>query len=83
VRIAGADLAKLFEDLRLVLRRDADVGVSDRDFHCAITLPGVNPDTSSLRGELHCIGKQIEQYLVDLALVTDEVAEARRRSHRA
>ena len=55
VLIVAADLAKLLEDPWLVLGRDADAGVADRDFHRAITLSGVNSDPSSLRGELHCI----------------------------
>ncbi len=76
VLIVAAHLAKLLEDPGLVLGGDADAGVSDRDFHCAITLSGVNSNPSSLRGELHRIGQQIEKYLLDLALVADKLAKA-------
>ena len=31
-----------------------------------ISLPGANSDSSSLWGELHCVGKKIEQNLFDL-----------------
>ena len=75
VRIVAAHLAKLLEDPGLVLGCDADAGVSYRDLHSSVTLYGVNPDPSSLRSELHCIGQKIEKNLLDLALITDELAQ--------
>ena len=40
-----------------------------------VSLPGVNSDPSSLRGELHRVGQQVEKNLLDLALVADEIAK--------
>src|SRR5215471_16404335 len=76
MRIVGAHLAEFLEDLGLVLRRDPDPCVADRDLHGTVRLPSVNSDPSALRGELHRVGKQIEQYLLDLALIADVLAKA-------
>src|SRR5262245_10369095 len=73
VRVVASDLAKFLEDLCLVLRRDPDPGVTDRNLHRTISLPGVNSDPSSLRGELNRVGKKVEKDLFDLPLVTDEI----------
>ena len=75
MRIVSSHLAKFLEDPCLVLWGDADAGVTDRDLHSTVSLPGFNPDPSSLRGELHRVGKEIEKYLLDLPLVTDEIAK--------
>ena len=56
VCIVGAYLAEFLEYLGLVLRGDADAGVTDRDLHCVVGLPGANSDPSSLWRELHRIG---------------------------
>src|SRR5205807_3598643 len=45
-------LAELFEDLLLIVRRDADPGVADGDLHKSILWHRANVDTPSLRGEL-------------------------------
>src|SRR5687768_22309 len=76
MRIVGAYLTKLLEDLWLILQSNADAGVSYRDLHSSITLYGVDSDPSSLRGKLHCIGQKIEQNLLDLPLITEEVAQS-------
>src|SRR5262249_46756385 len=47
----------------------------DRNLHRTISLPGVNADPSSLRGELNGVGKKVEKYLLDLALVADKIAK--------
>ena len=73
--VVASHLAKFLEDLYLVLGRDPDPGVTDRNLHRAISLPGANFDPSSLRGELHRVGKKVKQDLFDLALVTDEIAK--------
>src|SRR5688500_5660125 len=75
MRIVGAYLTKLLEDLWLILQSDADAGVGYRDLHSSITLYGVDPDPSSLRSKLHCIGQKIEQNLLDLTLITHEIAK--------
>src|SRR4030095_466196 len=74
--IVGAHLPKFLEDPCLILRGDPDAGVTDRNLHRTISLPGVNSDPSSLRRELHGIGKKVEKYLLDLALIADKVAKA-------
>src|SRR5215468_2266701 len=75
MRIVGAHLAKFFENLCLVLRRDPDPGIADRKFNRAVGLPGANSDPSSLRREFHCVGEQIKKDLFDLALIADEIAK--------
>ena len=75
VSIVAPYLAKFLEDRCLIIRGDPDPGVSDRDLDSAIDLPGANSDPSSLRSELHGVGKKVEKDLFDLALVADEVAE--------
>src|SRR5215510_216857 len=75
MRIVGSHLAKFLEDLCLVLRRNPDPGVTDRNLHCTIDFPCINFDPSSLRGELHGVGEQIQKDLLDLALVADEIAK--------
>src|SRR5262245_18044495 len=76
VSVVTSDLAKFLKDLCLVFRRDPDPGVTDGDFHRTIGLPGVNADPAALRRELHCVGKKVEKYLLDLALVAYEIAKA-------
>src|SRR5215468_1081949 len=75
MRIVGSHLAKFLKNPCLVFRGDADAGVTDGDFYSAVGLPGINSNPSALRGELHRVGKQIEQYLLDLALITDVLAK--------
>src|SRR5215468_2608011 len=76
MRIVGSHLAKFLKNPCLVFRGDADAGVTDGDFYSAVGLPGINSNPSALRGELHRVGKQIEQYLLDLALIADIIAKA-------
>src|SRR4029453_4031733 len=73
--IVGAHLAEFLEYLWLVLWCDPDASVSDRNLYRTICLPGVNSDPSSLRRELHCVGKKIEKYLFDFPLVPHKVAK--------
>src|SRR5262245_18867829 len=56
VSVVAPHLAKLLEDLCLVLRRDADPRVTDRNLHGTVSLTGLNADPAPLRGELHGIG---------------------------
>src|SRR4029434_2049616 len=74
--IVGAYLAEFLEYLWLILRRDPDAGVTDRYLYRTIYLPGFNSNPSSLRCELHGIGKQVEKNLLYLSLIADEVAKA-------
>src|SRR5262249_12461962 len=74
--VVASHLAKFLKNLCLVLRRDPDPCVADRNFHRAISLPGVNSDPSALRGELYCVGKKVEKNLFDLALITDKIPKS-------
>src|SRR6516162_8127315 len=71
--IVASHLAKFLEDPCLILWGNPDSRVSDRNLHRTISLPCFNSNPSSLRRELHCIGKQVEKNLFDLPLVTHEV----------
>src|SRR5262245_11240856 len=73
MRLIGSDLAKLFEDLRLVFGGNADAGVADRDLNRAVYLSGCDADPSAFGRELDSIRKQIEENLLDLPLVTDKI----------
>src|SRR5262249_4586382 len=76
VRIVASHLAEFLENLCLVLSRDPDPGVADRNLHKTISLPGIDSDPSSLWRELHRVGKQVEKDLLDLALVATKVSKA-------
>src|SRR4030095_521249 len=73
VSIVASHLPKFLEYLWLILGGDPDAGVTDRYLYRTICLPGVNSNPASFRGELHGIGKKIEKYLFNLALVADKV----------
>src|SRR5215472_11603159 len=75
MRIVASHLAKFLKDLCLVLGRDPDPGVTDRDLYRTISLLGINSDPASLRRELDGVGKKIEKDLFDLALVADEITK--------
>src|SRR5262249_12995148 len=76
VSVVAPHLAKFLENLCLVLRRDPDPGVTDGDLYRTISPPGVDSDPPSFRRELHRVGKKIEKYLFDLALIADEISKA-------
>src|SRR5262247_1517106 len=76
MRIVASHLAKFLKDLCLVLGRDPDPGITDRNLHRTISLLGVDSDSASFRGELNGIGKKVKKDLFDLALVADEIAKA-------
>jgi hypothetical protein len=46
VRIVASYLAELLENIWLVLRCDADAGVSYGDLHDTVGLPSIDPDPS-------------------------------------
>src|SRR6266436_6189129 len=70
-----AHLAELLEDRLLVLRRDADPGVGDRHLDGAVRGQRTHVDPAALGGELHGVGQQIQEDLLELALVGDNVRE--------
>jgi hypothetical protein len=76
-RIVAPHLAELLEDGRLVLGGDPDTAVGDGDFDRPIRQPGLDADPAPFRGELDRIGKEVEQDLLDLALVTYQLAQSR------
>src|SRR4030095_3132101 len=69
------DLADLLEDRLLILGRDADAGVGDRHLDGAVRGYCPHGDPPALRGELHGVGEEVEEHLLDLALVGDDVLE--------
>src|SRR4029450_3150673 len=69
------DLAELLEDRLLILGRDADAGVGDRHLDGAVRGYCPHGDPPALRGELHGVGEEVEEHLLDLALVGDDVLE--------
>src|SRR6185503_15141666 len=76
-RIIGPHLAELLEDGRLVLGSDPDAGVGDGDFNCLVRSPGLHSDPSAFGGELDGVGEKVEENLLDLALIPDELPQAR------
>src|SRR5436309_7666983 len=68
-RTLAPDLTELLEDSRLILRRDADARVAYVDTHVIVLASDDDVDAPAVRCELHRIRKQVEQDLLDLALV--------------
>src|SRR4029450_1662404 len=68
-------LAELLEDGRLILGGDPDPGVGDGDLDRAVFPAGLKADPAPFRGELHGIGEEVEQDLLDLALIPHELAQ--------
>ncbi len=62
----------LFERLgqpRQVRLRDADAGVGHRHAHPIVQPPHVDRHRSARRGELHCIGQQVQHHLLERPVV--------------
>src|SRR5262245_2251035 len=70
-----AYLAELLEDRLLVRWRDADAGVDDRHLDSAVRGQRAHVDPATLGREFHCVGQQIQEHLLELALVGDDVLE--------
>src|SRR5581483_5496560 len=66
-RAVGADLAELLEDRRLILRRDPDPGVADGDLERAVVACGGDLDATPLGRELHGVGEEVHEHLLELA----------------
>ena len=78
VRVVAADLAEFLEHRLLVLRRDADAGVADGDYeHLVRVAARDDVDAAAVGRELDRVGQQVEQDLLELALVGDDLAERR------
>jgi hypothetical protein len=71
--VLAPHLAELLEDGRLVLGRDADPRVADGDRDGAVGRRGGEADPATLRGELHRVGKEVQQDLLHLPLVRHDV----------
>src|SRR5882672_9451069 len=70
-----AHLAELLEDRLLVLWRDTDPGVGHGHLDGAIRGQRTHVDPAALRREFHGVGQQIQEHLLELALVGDDVLE--------
>ncbi len=73
--VAAAHLAELLEHRGLVFRRDADARVVHRDHEFAICTSRAHIDTATVRRELDSVGQQVEQDLLEFALVGDDLHE--------
>src|SRR5581483_916678 len=74
--VIAAGLAEFFEDRLLIFSGDADAGVGDRHDYRAIAQRRFDFDRAALGREFDCVGEQVDQNLLHLALVAGEVAEA-------
>src|SRR5262245_20664459 len=70
------DLLEFLEHQCLVLGRDPDAGVLDRDLDPAGVLLRAYVDPPAVGRELHGVGKEVEHDLLELALVGLELADA-------
>ncbi len=77
LRVIAADLAELLEYGRLVRRGDADAGVANGNHRLSIVEPRRYVDAAAVRRELDGVRQEIEQDLLELALVGHDVAELR------
>jgi hypothetical protein len=64
-----ADLPEFLEHRLLILLRDADTRVAHGNRDHAVLRRDAHADASTVRREFEGIGKQVEQHLLDLALV--------------
>src|SRR5262245_29374046 len=63
------DLAELLEDRVLILRRDPDASVADGYLHTAVGGRRPHVDPTALWRELDRVREQVQQHLLDFALV--------------
>src|SRR5207249_4606439 len=70
-----AHLAELLEDRLLVRWRDADPGIGDGHLDGAVRVQRPHVDPAALGRELHGVGQQIQEHLLELALVGDDVLD--------
>src|SRR5581483_12374730 len=73
----GVELLELAEDPRLVLFRDADPGVGDRDVDRVRAARGFDGHGAAVSRELDGVGQQVEQHLLELAAVDGDLPGAR------
>src|SRR5437016_860371 len=71
----GADLAELLEDGLLVFAGDPDARVHYGDLDRAVGERGLELNPPPGGRELHSVGEEVEQHLLDLALVADQAAD--------
>jgi len=69
-------LPELLEDRLLVLRRDADAGVADRDLDGPVHGPAPDVDPAAIRGELDGVRQQVQEHLLDLPLIAPDLAQS-------
>src|SRR5919109_2858395 len=75
MRIVGPHLAELLEYLWLILGGNPNPGVTDRYLYRTVCLFGFDSNPSALWSEFHRVGKQIEENLFDLALISNVVTK--------
>ncbi len=74
--LSGPHLTKLFEHRLLIFGRDPDAGVRDRHLHQLVVHRDAHVDPATRGRELQGIGEQVQEHLLDLALVGPNRADA-------
>src|SRR5437016_2207951 len=72
--VGVADLTELLEDGLLVLQCDSDSAIHDGDLHHPADARRAHVDPPTLWRELHGVREQVQQDLLDLALVCTNLA---------
>src|SRR5580700_10621798 len=73
--IVAAYLAELLKHRRLVLRRDADARITHRDDELIRVAARAHVDPAAVRREFDRVGQQVDQDLLEFALVGGNLAE--------
>jgi hypothetical protein len=75
--LVSGRLLKFLKDARLVLRRDTPTGIADHDVHFAADTSRDHVNASAILREFHRVRQQVEDHLLDLALVRLDEADGR------
>src|SRR5689334_6029789 len=67
--VVRPDLAELFEHRVEIFRGNADAGIAHGDLDLAVQTLAAHLHAATLAREFHGVGEQIEQDLLDLALI--------------
>src|SRR6185437_5244051 len=73
--IGRARLEEGLAQARQIVLTDADAGIFDREHELAVVARGADRDVAVTRRELHCIGNEIDQDLVDRAPVGHDLRQ--------
>ena len=82
LRSSPAALLERLEDPFLVLGGHADAGVGHRDHKFGALAVGADADAAAVGGELHGVGEQVEDHLLESELVGVDRPDVGRYLHR-